>query len=275
MNKHKPFLRFILFVHFFCSVKESVYQMQFRLTKLKSEIQILEMTSRYLESEYEKRQLLNILLPSQDPLNKLFCDLDEMSLSLEKTVEYYIALSYECFLAGDPLQCHEYWDLQANFEDEIVGSYAEFYWYVHTVEAALNHREYTIPALTSAMSDLRSRANYLQIAINVALLDLADERIDEPSNDRYILTEFNFFPRSTPSGFDFKLPASITGRLLWYLNPETAPLISGDLFQEYNLTFNHLNTAVTNVSAKISTVGVHRRWFKPGLFDSKHLSLVR
>ena len=247
--------------------------MQFKLTQMKSEIEILQMTNRYLEKEYKKRQVLNVLIPSEDLVNKLLCQLDEMSLNLEHTVKEYVDLSYACFLSGNPSDCHLYWNLQNYFEDEVLTNYAEFYWYVHTVQAALNHREYSIPAISNTINDLERKVNDLQISINIALIDLA-ERSDNTKDNRGFLTEFNFSPQFTTTDYDFELPPSITGRLLWYLNPETAPLVPGELYQEYNLIFNHLNTAATNVSAKISTVSVHRRWFKPGLFGDKYINLV-
>ena len=250
--------------------------MQFRLSQLKSEIQILEMTSRYLESEYKKREILNSLFPSNDPINKLFCKLDEMSFDLEGFVKDLVNMSYACFLSGNPVDCNLYWDLLQLFEDEVLANYAEFYWYVYTVQAALNHRDFSIPAISSTISDLQTKVNHLETSINIALFDLAERNSEKANDDRDLLTEFNFVPQSVAlSDYSFELPPSIIGRLLWYLNPETALLVPGDLFQEYNLTFNHLNTAATNVSAKISAVNIHRRWFEAALFGNEHLSLVR
>ena len=73
---------------------------------------------------------------------------------------------------------------------------------------------------------------------------------------------------------DYDLTSSLIGRLLWYINPESTTLLPKELIDEYNLTINHLNTAFTNVSAKLSRVNIHRRWFKAGLFGNKHLKLV-
>ena len=247
--------------------------MQFQLTQLKSEIQILEMTSRYLESEYNKREVLNVLLPSSDPINKLFCELDEMSFDLEFFVRTLVNMSYSCFLSGNPMDCNLYWDQLELFEHQALASYAEFYWYVYTVQAALNHRDFSIPAIASTINILQSRANHLHTSINIALADLAERRSKQENSD--FLTKFIFVPQFMVSDYDFELPPSIIGRLMWYLNPETALLVPGDLFQEYNLTFNHLNTAVTNISAKISAVNVHRRWLRAALFGNEHLSLVR
>ena len=248
--------------------------MQFHLTQLKSEIEILEMTSRYLDSEYKKREVLNALFPSNDRIKKLFCELDEMSFDLEEIVKDFVNMSYACFLSGNPVDCNLYWNLRDHFEEEVLGSYAEFYWYVHTVQAALNHRDFSIPAISSTITDLQTKVHHLQTVINIAIFDLAERKSEESSNERDILSEFNYMPQPMTSGYSFELPPSILGRLLWYLNPETALLVPGELFQEYNLTFNHLNTAATNVSAKVLAVNIHRRWFKAALFGNEHLSLV-
>jgi hypothetical protein len=254
-------------------VGESIYQMQFQLTRLKSEIHILEMTSRYLESEYNKREVLNVLLPSSDPVKKLFCELDEMSFDLEGFVRELVNMSYACFLSGNPIDCNLYWDQLELFEAEVLANYAEFYWYVHTVQSALNHRDFSIPAIASTINNLQSKANHLQTSLTIALADLAERKSEQAGGDSDLLTNFNFVPQSVLSEYSFELPPSIIGRLLWYINPETALLVPGDIYREYNLTFNHLNTAATNVSAKISGVIIHRRWFKAALFSNEHLSL--
>ena len=249
--------------------------MQFQLTRLKSEIQILEMTSRYLESEYNKREVLNVLLPSSDPVKKLFCELDEMSFDLEGFVRELVNMSYACFLSGNPIDCNLYWDQLDLFEAEVLANYAEFYWYVHTVQAALNHRDFSIPAIARTINNLQSKANHLQTSLTIALSDLAERTSEQAGGDSDLLTKFNFVPQSVLSEYSFELPPSIIGRLLWYLNPENALLVPGDIYREYNMTFNHLNTAATNISAKISGVNIHRRWFKADLFSNEHLSLVR
>lgn len=249
--------------------------MQFRLSQIKSEIQILEMTSRYLEKEYKKREILNTLFPSSDPVFKLFCELDLRSFNLEQQVKEVVNMSYACFLSGNPVDCNLYWELTDHFEEHVLNNYAEFYWYVYTVQAALNHRDFSIPAIFSTINDLETKVNHLQTFINIALFDLAGrESKDSNDDDTSILSNFDYNSESVTEDYDFELPSSIVGRLMWYLNPETALLVPGELFQEFNLTINHLNAATTNVSARISTVDVHRRWFKPGLFRDDHFSLV-
>jgi hypothetical protein len=255
-------------------LKESIYQMQFQLTRLKSQIKLLEITSQYLEKESKKREILNSLFPSLDPINKLYCDLDTATFELEQIVKDSEDLRYECLVSGNPADCHLYWSLQEYIREEVVTNYTEFYWYVHTVEAALNHRQYSIPAIASTITDMEIKIHHIQTSINIALSELAERDYEEEqNNDRDFLSEFNFRPHSMESDYNFELPTSITGRLLWYINSESTPLLPGELLQEYNLTFNHLNTAATNVSAKVTTVNIHRRWLKAGLFENQHLGL--
>ena len=254
-------------------VEESVHQMQYQLAQLKTKIQILEITSQYLDKESKKRKALNELFPSLDPVYQLYCDLSEANFYLEELVKESEDMRYECIVSGNPADCHLYWGLQNHIRDKVLANYTEFYWYVHTVQAALNHRDYSIPAISSTINDLQVKVTHIQSSINVALSDLA-ERKDETEDDRNFHSEFVFRPHPSFTYYNFELPTSIIGRLLWYINPESTVLVPKDVHQEYNLTFNHLNTAFTNVSAKFISVNIHRRWFKSALFSNEHLILV-
>jgi hypothetical protein len=257
-------------------VRESIEQMQFQLSKLKSEIEILELTARYLEKEMREREALNELFPSLDPVYQLYCDLDDATLKLQQLVKESEDMRYECLISGNPVDCHLYWGLQEHIRDQVLGNYTEFYWYVHTVEAALNHRQYSIPAIANTIGKLESRIVHVQAAINIKLSDLSDRDEEETSDSRDFFTDFMYDPvvLTPKSYYDFTLPSALVGRLMWYMNPESTRLLPNELTEEYNLTINHLNTALTNVSAKLSRVNVHRRWFKAGLFGDKHLRLV-
>lgn len=247
--------------------------MQFQLTRLKTEIQILEITSRYLDKETQKREALNALFPSLDPILQLYCELDEATYQLEEIVKESENMRYECLITGNPADCHLYWDLQEHIRDAVVGNYTELYWYVHTVQAALNHREYSIPAISSTINDIQIQVNHIQTSLNIALSELA-EREKEADDDRDFLSDFVYNPDDSSSDYNFELPSSLVGRLLWYIIPDSTALLPKEELQRYNLTINHLNTALTNVSAKLMTVNIHRRWFKSAIFDNKHLSLV-
>lgn len=248
--------------------------MQYKLTQLKTEIQILEITSQYLEAESQRREILNALFPSLDPIFQLYCDLDIATFQLADIVKESEDIRYECLVSGNPADCHLYWDIKEYIRDDLIANYTEFYWYVHTVEAALNHREYSIPSISYTIYDIQSKVNRIQRSINNALSDQAERNSNEDNDLVGFLTKFVYKPSAESLYYNFELPDSIIGRLLWYINPESTALVQKELFQIYNMTFNHLNTAVTNVTAKFMTVNIHRRWFKVGLFNNKHLSLV-
>ena len=250
--------------------------MQFQLSKLRTEVEVLELTSQYLEKETQEREALNALFPSLDPVYQLRCDLDEATYRLQELVKESEDMRYECLISGNPADCHLYWGLQEHIREQVLGNYTEFYWYVHTVEAALNHREFSIPAIASTISKLQTRITHVQASINIALSELSERGGEETSDNRKFFTDFMYSqnPSNFPSSYDFSLPSSLLGRLLWYINPESTRLLPKELTEEYNLTINHLNTAFTNVSAKLSRVNVHRRWFKAGIFGNKHLKLV-
>ena len=249
--------------------------MQFRLTQLQTEIQILEITSQYLETEARKRDILNSLFPSLDPIYRLYCDLDVATYQLEEIVKDTEHHRYNCIVTGNPTDCHLYWDLYDYVRNQVMDNYTELYWYVHTVQAALNHQEVSIPAIASTISSIQVHVNSIQSSISLALSELADRDGEEDSDDRDFLSDFVYRqPNGALSKYDFELPPSLIGRLLWYINPESTRLLQKEVLQEYNLTFNHLNTAFTNVSAKLMKVNVYRRWFKSGLFGNKHLNLV-
>ena len=256
-------------------VGESIEQMQFQLTQLKTQIQILEITSEYLEKETRERDALNALFPSRDPIYQLYCDLDVATYLLEELVKESEDMRYECIVSGNPADCHLYWGLRDHIREQVLGNYTEFYWYVHSVQAALNHREYSIPAISGTISSIQTQVNHLESVISVALSELSDRDEEEDKDDRDFFTDFMYHPTSLASRYDFELPPSLIGRLLWYINPESTRLLPKELINEYNLTVNHLNTAFTNVSAKLSKVNIHRRWFKSGIFGNKHLQLVR
>ena len=248
--------------------------MQYQLTTLRAEIHILETTIQYLEKEAQKRELLNALFPSNDPIQKLYCELDEATFQLEDIVKESEDMRYRCLVSGNPADCHPYWDLREYVRDEIVANYTEFYWYVHTIEAALNHRDYSIPAISSTISDVQAKINNIQTSINVALSELSERSDNNLDDDRDFLSEFFFTTQHPSSEYEFELPSHIVGRLVWYINPESTHLIPREDIEEYNLTFNHLNTAVTNMSAKLMIVNIHRRWLKMDLFNNKRLNLV-
>ena len=250
--------------------------MQFQLSKLRTEVEVLELTSQYLEKETREREAINALFPSLDPVYQLRCDLDEATYRLQELVKESEDMRYECLISGNPADCHLYWGLQEHIREQVLGNYTEFYWYVHTVEAALNHREFSIPAIASTISKLQTRITHVQASINIALSELSERSGEETSDNREFFTDFMYSqnPSNIPSSYDFSLPLSLLGRLLWYINPESTRLLPKELTEEYNLTINHLNTAFTSVSAKLSRVNVHRRWFKAGIFGNKHLKLV-
>ena len=159
---------------FSCRVQESIEQMQFQLSQLRTEIEILEITSRYLDQEASKREALNALFPSLDPVYQLYCDLDTANYQLEQIVKQSEDMRYECLVSGNPADCHLYWGLKEHIRDTVLGNYTEFYWYVHTVQAALNHRDYSIPAIGSTIGKLQERVSHVQSAIDIALSDLSE-----------------------------------------------------------------------------------------------------
>ena len=247
--------------------------MQFQLARLKTEIRVLEITSRYLDEKTRKREVLNALFPSDDPIYKLYCALSDATYQLEELVKDSEDMRYNCIATGNPSECQFYWTLYEYISTDIIANYTEFYWYVHTVEAALNHREFSIPAIAGTIASIETRVENIQSSINIALSESADRDNEENEDERDFLTNFNFVPTKT-TAYNFQLPQSVTERLFWYINPESTRLLPKQTVQEYNATFNHLNTAITNISAKIMKVNIHRRWLKPGIFGNKFLSLV-
>ena len=156
--------------------------MQFQLSKLRTEVEVLELTSQYLEKETREREALNALFPSLDPVYQLRCDLDEATYRLQELVKESEDMRYECLISGNPADCHLYWGLQEHIREQVLGNYTELYWYVHTVEAALNHREISIPAIASTISKLQSHIVHVQASINIALSELS-ERNGEETDD--------------------------------------------------------------------------------------------
>ena len=249
--------------------------MQFQLTQLKAEVEILELTRAYLEKETHERETLNVLFPSLDPVYQLYRDLDMATLRLQELVKESEDMRYDCLISGNPADCHLYWGLQDHIREQVLKNYTEFYWYVHTIEAALDHRQFSIPAISSTINKLKVRINHLQTAVSSALSHTSGGRDNEEIVDhREFFTDFMYSLFRLPTNYDFSLPSSLTGRLLWYINPESTRLVPSDLAEEYNITINHLNTALTNMSAKLSRVNVHRRWFRAGIFGDKNLELV-
>ena len=250
--------------------------MQFQLSKLKAEVQVLELTSQHLEKKAREREILSVVNPTLDPVYKLYRDLDEATRQLQELVKESEDLRYKCLLSGNPENCHKYSGLQEHIRDEVLSNYTEFYWYVHSVEAALNYRDIAIPAIASTISKLQNRMIHIQASINIALSELSEKNSEVASENQDAFTNFIYSPNflNQTIKYDFSLPSSLLNRLLWYINPESTRLLPKELTEEYNLTINHLNTAFTNVSAKLSRVNVHRRWFKAGIFGNKHLKLV-
>ena len=248
--------------------------MQFQLSNLKARVQLLELTSQYLMKKARQRELLSAIIPSLDPVYKLYRDLDEATRQLQEMVKESEDMRYECLLSGNPENCQHYWGLEEHIREQVLSNYTEFYWYVHSVESALNYRETSIPAIASSISRLQVRIIHIQASINIALTELSEGGGKEENQDAFTSFMYSTGSFNKHSEYDFTLPSSLVGRLLWFINPESTRLLPKELTEEYNLTINHLNTAFTNVSAKLSRVNVHRRWFKPGLFGSNKLNLV-
>ena len=249
--------------------------MQYQLSKLKARVQLLELTSQHLEKKAYERELLNAIIPSLDPVHKLYHDLDEATRQLQEMVKKSEDMRYECLLSGNPENCQHYWGLEEHIREQMLSNYTEFYWYVHSVESALNYRETSIPAIASSISRLQVKINHIQNSINIALSELSERSGADATENYDAFTNFIYSQYLlTLSKYNFSLPSSIVDRLLWYINPESTRLVSKELAEQYNLTINHLNTAFTNVSAKLSRVNIHRKWFKPGLFGKKNFKLV-
>ena len=248
--------------------------MQFQLSNLKARVQLLQLTSQYLMKKARQRELLSAIIPSLDPVYKLYRDLDEATRQLQEMVKKSEDMRYECLLSGNPENCQHYWGLEEHIREQMLSNYTEFYWYVHSVESALNYRETSIPAIASSVSRLQVKMNHIQASINIALTELSEGGGKEENQDAFTSFMYSTSSFNQHSEYDFTLPSSLLGRLLWYINPESTRLLPKELTEEYNLTINHLNTAFTNVSARLSRVNVHRKWFKPGLFGSNKLNLV-
>lgn len=246
--------------------------MEYKLSQLQTEIKLLELTAQYLEKDTQKRETLNELFPSLDPVYKLRRELYLANYVLEQIVKESEDMRYECLVTGNPLNCQVYWSMHEHIREQVLGNYTEFYWYVHTVESSLKHREYSIPAIYGTISEIQEQALHTRITLNFARSQLNEIAAEKASDDIDFFTDFMYTPSpSSLSNFDFKLPPSLIGRLVWYINPESTRLLPNALMDKYNLTINHLNTALTNVSVKLSKVNIHRRWFKSGLFGNKHL----
>lgn len=246
--------------------------MEYKLSQLETEIKFLEITAQYLEKDTQRRETLNALFPSLDPVYKLRRELYLANYVLEQIVKESEDMRYECLITGNPLNCQIYWSMYDHVREQVLGNYTEFYWYVHTVESSLKHREYSIPTIYGTISDIQEQVLHTRTTLNFARSQLNEKATEKAPDDIDFFTDFMYTPGpSSLSTFDFKLPQSLIGRLLWYINPESTRLLPKALMDEYNLTFNHLNTALTNVSVKLSKVNVHRRWFKSGLFGNKHL----
>lgn len=162
--------------------------------------------------------------------------------------------------------------------------YAELYFEVKFVENSLNHRDFTIPALSSSIASLSRHINSLETFIHLTLIgsptsneDYEDDYPDDIQTASIGVTYFKFSTLSETRNaheYEFILPDSIKDRLLWYLDPVSTTFVSKETLQDYKSTFDHMNSVSTNVTVRVKKVEIHRRWLKPMLFSHSYFTLV-
>ena len=255
---------------------ESVEQLQYQLAQLEALKQALEFTWDYLDEEVRNNSLGYYMTSP----NSVFNDFKDAKYILEHEVRRSEMQRYRCLVSRNPIDCQIY-TLEYQFVSIIIEAFAELYWKKEFLRTALDHREFSIPAISDSIKSLSKKIDYVYLVIHIALLESSSRDAKEWESDddkivkQNIFTAFTFNSESEPQeAYNFHLPQSIQNRLLWYIDPQSTLLSTSEEIDEYNSTINHLNTFETNVSASLMKVDIHRRWFKPNIFGELHLGLV-
>ena len=284
------------FVRLNFRIEESIQQFQYRISKLKAQRQVLVITKEYLEDEIEQstacnKLTFNIPLPLACPLNtqtdpnseSIFSKLDSLKYELEEFVTQSEKSRYQCLITRSPEDCHIY-----TTDHDIVASlmnvYAELYFEVKFVETALNHQDFTLPAISSTIALLNRQIDSLESFVHLTLISsfppvntYEESYPPEIRTNAIGVTEFKYSSisvRSQLHNYAFSLPNSIKNRLLWHLDITGTTFVSEELLQEYKDTINHMNSVNTNITATVKKVDVQRKWFKPTLFTHSYFVLV-
>ena len=275
-------------------VEESIQQLQHRVSKLRAQREVLTITKEYLDEEVRQSTHCNTISidvplppscpanPRSDP-NSIFSKLTLLTYQLEDFVTQSEKSRYQCLVTRSPEDCHSY-TIDYDLVTSLMDIYAELYFEVKFVETSLNHRDFTIPALSSRIASLTKEIDLLESFIQLTLISppLSDQVLEdnyppEIQTTAIGVTDFQYSSTTKKLNihdYDFALPAPIKDRLLWYLDPTSTTFMSEEVLQEYKDTFDHMNTVKTNITITVRKVDIERKWFKPMLFSHSYFTLV-
>lgn len=248
--------------------------MQYHLAELQTQKTVLEFTREFLETELRRR-----VLGFWETPPVVYSQLDAASFFLEHEVMNTERQRYRCLVTRNPIDC-ELYSYEYTLVLQLMEIFTDLYWEAEFINTATDHRDVSIPLVVGAISSTEEEIDRLDLIIRVAILDSADR--DGNDKDEGVESDFeqpsNFFFSTkviNQKEHNFIIPEQIQNRPLWYIDPISTSLTSIKLWEEYSHTLNHLNSMWTNVTAEFVKVDVHRRWFKPSLFEDNHLKLVR
>ena len=260
--------------------------MQYHIAKLEAQKKTLEITRSFLQEEVSCGQS-DLFLPSpsvcprdqftNDPAS-VFNQLDGVKYFMEHEVEISERSRYKCLVTRNPTDC-ELYRVEYDVVKGLMDVYADLYLQAEFVRTATNHREVSIPTLSSAIHSINSELEIIGYIMQVEVIG-SSSRVQSEEMFKKIpianrIDNFKFSTMDRPKEHAFELPSEVEDRLLWYFNEKSTRFIDKETVDEYNETFNHLNTLHTNVSAKLVRVDINRRWFRPSVLANSHLTLVR
>ena len=275
-------------------VEESIQQLQHRVSNLRAQREVLTITKEYLDEEVRQSTHCNTISidvplppscptnPRSDP-NSIFSKLTLLTYQLEDFVTQSERSRYQCLVTRSPEDCHTY-TIDYDLVTSLMDIYAELYFEVKFVETSLNHRDFTIPALSSRIASLNKEIDLLESFIQLTLISpplseqvLEDNYPPEIQTTAIGVTDFQYsstIKKLNIHDYDFALPDSIKDRLLWHLDPTSTTFVSEEVLQEYKDIFDHMNTVKTNITVTVKKVDIERKWFKPMLFSHSYFTLV-
>ena len=275
-------------------VEESIQQLQHRVSNLRAQREVLTITKEYLEEEVRRSTHCNTIsidvpLPPSCPANprtapnSVFSKLNLLTYQLEDFVTQSEKSRHQCLVTRSPEDCHTY-TTEYDLVTSLMDIYAELYFEVKFVETSLNHRDFTIPALSSRIASLNEEIDLLESFLQLTLItpplsdeDLEDNYPSELHTSAIGVTDFQFsstLNKTNRHGYDFALPDSVKDRLLWHLDPSSTTFVSDEDLQEYMDTLDHMNSVKTNITVTVKKVDIERKWFKPTLFSYSYFTLV-
>ena len=280
--------------HITYRVEESIQQLQHHVSNLRAQREVLTITKEYLDEEVRLSTHCNTIsidvpLPPSCPTNprsdstSIFSKLTLLTYQLEDFVTQSEKSRYQCLVTRSPEDCHTY-TIDYDVVTSLMDIYAELYFEVKFVETSLNHRDFTIPALSSRIASLNKEIDLLESFIQLTLISPSPSEQEHEDNyppeiQTAAIGVADFQHSSTMKklnthDYDFTLPDSIEDRLLWHLNPTSTTFVPEEVLQEYKDTFDHMNSVKTNITATVKKVDIERKWFKPMLFSHSYFTLV-